>query len=648
MAECDPDVQGDEELTKRTKDNLQGNLEESSKKLYVAADPEDSKKVVGYTIIREDNETNDETDGRTGNGRWILSYLITHEDHQRRGAATLLVRHAVQQHGQKAIRIRSAADKAKNIYEKEGFQLSLQHHALLVASRLCPNQSKATAAEMDKTPQPKSAEPSIETVNSYPHTDDASAHGPALARRLSARQVQMIALGGTIGSGLFLGTGKSLSTGGPASLLIGYAIIGVLVYFVMLSLGEMAAYMPISGSFGVYASRFVNEPFGFAIQWNYWANDAISTAADLVAAQLLIAYWNENFPSWVVSLIFLAFIVGVNLVSVRSYGEMGANTNHAYIGGHNWHIPDAPFVDGIGGFASVFVSAAFAYGGTESIGITAGETRDPARVIPKTVRNVFFRILLFYVLSILIIGLNVPYTYPDLDSGEAITSPFTIVFQQAGSNVAGSFTNAVILTSVLSAANHALYAGTRLLYSLAAVKQAPAVFASVSPYTYVPWVALLSTASISGLCFGSSYIGAGQLWTWLQNLVGVSNQLAWISIGIASIRFRWALKAQGKLDRLSYRSWIQPWGPWVVVLGSSFIVLIQGWSSFAPWDTSEFFSYYVELLIVPFFYLLWCIWKRNWYSLVRIDAMDLDTDAIWAPTRGTQYAGTNMVQERSW
>lgn len=193
-----------------------------------------------------------------------------------------------------------------------------------------------------------------------------------------------------------IGTGKSLSKGGPASLLIAYAIIGVVVYLVMLSLGEMAAYIPISGSFGVYATRFVNEPFGFAIQWNYWANDAISTAADLVAAQLLISYWNEKFPGWAVSLIFLVFLVGVNIISVRSYGEMeyilsllkvatiivfiilgicvnaGANTSHQYIGGRYWHIGDAPFVKGIGGFATVFVSAAFAYGGTESIGITAG------------------------------------------------------------------------------------------------------------------------------------------------------------------------------------------------------------------------------------------------------------------------------------
>lgn len=496
---------------------------------------------------------------------------------------------------------------------------------------------------------------------------------PPLARRLSARQVQMIALGGTIGSGLFLGTGKSLHAGGPASLLIAYAIVGVVIYLTMLSLGEMAAYIPISGSFGVYATRFVNEPFGFAIQWNYWANDAISTATDLVAAQILIAYWSATFPGWAVSLIFWAFLIAVNLISVRAYGELeyvlsllkvmtiivfiilgivvncGGNTSGMYIGGHNWHIPGAPFVGGIGGFASVFVTASFAYGGTESIGITAGETANPRKTIPKTVRNVFFRILLFYILSLLIIGLNVPWNHAGLatSSSSSAASPFTLVFEMAGSAIAGSFINAVILTSVLSAGNHALYAGTRLLFSLATVGQAPRIFGRVSRWSHVPWVALLTTGSISGLCFGSSHIGAGTLWTWLQNLVGVSNQLAWVAIGIASIRFRAGLAAQDKLHRLRYRNWTQPWGPWVVVLGSSFMILVQGWTAFAPWDVSDFFSFYVELLIVLVFYLAWCGIRRRWFGFERAFEMDLETDATWLEAEEEEVEEKNEQEAKS-
>jgi AAT family amino acid transporter len=143
-----------------------------------------------------------------------------------------------------------------------------------------------------------------------------------LARKLSARQVQMIALGGTIGTGLFLGTGKSLATGGPASMLIAYFIVGAIVFLTMLALGEMAAFVPIAGSFCTFAGRYVDEALGFALTWNYWFNDAVSTASDLVALQLVLSYWNTNFPGWALSLIFWAFLVAANIATVRAYGEV--------------------------------------------------------------------------------------------------------------------------------------------------------------------------------------------------------------------------------------------------------------------------------------------------------------------------------------
>lgn len=475
-----------------------------------------------------------------------------------------------------------------------------------------------------------------------------------LKRSLSARQVQMIAIGGTIGTGLFLGTGKSLATGGPASILIAYLIVGAIVFVTMLSLGEMAAYVPVAGSFCTFAGRFVDDAFGFALTWNYWFNDAVSTASDLVALQLILEYWttSDKFPGWALSLIFWVILIGVNIATVAAYGELeywlsllkvitivvfiimgivvncGANLSHHYIGGENWRLPGAPFVGGIGGFASVFVTASFAYGGTESIAITAGETKDPARNLPRVVKNVFWRILLFYILSILLIGLNVPYTYPNLSSKETTTSPFTIVFQMTGAHAAGSVINAVILTSVLSAGNHALFAGARLLYTLGVERHAPSVFARLNRNS-VPWVAVLATGFISGLCFGSSFIGAGQLWSWLQNLVGVSNQLSWISIGITSIRFRSALQRQGKTHLLPFRNWTYPVGPYLCVFFNIVIVLVQGWSCFSPkFDGVSFVSYYIELPIMLVMYLGWKIVKRT--KTVRLSEMDLETDVYVA------------------
>lgn len=469
-----------------------------------------------------------------------------------------------------------------------------------------------------------------------------------LRRSLSPRQVQMIAIGGTIGTGLFLGTGKALATGGPASLLLCYAIVGGIVFVTMLCLGEMAAFVPVAGSFCTFSARYVDDAWGFALTWNYWFNDAVSTAADLVALQLVFQYWTDSFPWYALGLIIWFLIVLANIINVRAYGEVeywlcllkvvtivifiilsiavnaGGNTSHDYIGARNWYLPGAPFVGGIGGFASVFVTASFAYGGTESIAITAGETKDPARQLPRVVKNVFWRILFFYILSSLMIGLNVPYNYPGLNSKETRTSPFTIAFQLAGSKVAGSFVNAVILTSVVSAGNHALFAGSRLLYTLSVNGHAPKVFGRLTRFQ-VPWVSVLFTSFISGLLFGASFIGAGQLWTWLQNLVGVSNQLSWISIGIASLRFRAGLKAQGKEHLLPFRNWTYPAGPIIAVVLNSFIVLIQGWSCFSPkFSAVDFVSYYIELPLFASMFVVWKLIKRTKFK--RASEMDLVTD----------------------
>ncbi|KAH6644994.1 amino acid permease [Truncatella angustata] len=469
-----------------------------------------------------------------------------------------------------------------------------------------------------------------------------------LKRSLSPRQVQMIAIGGTIGTGLFLGTGKSLATGGPASVLIAYAIVGGIVFTTMLSLGEMAAFIPVAGSFCTFAGRFVDDAFGFALTWNYWFNDAVSTASDLVALQLVFAFWESNFPGWALSLIFWVVLICANIITVSAYGELeywlsllkvitilvfivmgivvncGGNADGHYIGGENWRIPGAPFVHGIGGFASVFVTAAFAYGGTESIAITAGETKNPTKNLPRVVKNVFWRILLFYILSILLIGLNVPYNYPNLSNKTTTTSPFTIVFEMTGANAAGSVINAVIMTSVLSAGNHALFAGTRLMYTLAMEGHAPRTLGKLNR-NRVPWIAVLVTSLISGLCFGSSYIGAGQLWSWLQNIVGVSNQLSWIAIGITSIRFRRALEVQGKTHLLPFRNWTYPVGPYLCVILNIVIVLVQGWDCFSPsFDAVSFVSYYIELPVMLVMYLAWKFLKKT--KLVGLAEMDLDTD----------------------
>jgi len=208
--------------------------------------------------------------------------------------------------------------------------------------------------------------------------------------------------------------------------------------------------------------------------------------------------------------------------------------------------------------------------------------------------------------------LNVPWDYPNLSNESATTSPFTIVFQQFGSTIAASFMNAVVLSSVVSGGNHALFAGTRVLYGLAQASHAPPLFAWTTRGG-VPLPALLLTSSISVLCFGTTFIGSGQLWAWLQDLVGVSNQIAWLSIGIASWRFRAAWKTQGRpLSEMKFRArWTWPWGPPFVIAAVSAIILIQGWSSIIPrFSAVDFLSFYIEVFVTALMYLLWLVGCR--------------------------------------
>ncbi|KAF9485823.1 hypothetical protein BDN70DRAFT_870714 [Pholiota conissans] len=517
--------------------------------------------------------------------------------------------------------------------------------------------SSSNAALLPSSSQPPNYGATASNPGAHESTPDERAHHTALQRGLSARQVQMIAIAGTIGTGLFLGTGRSLAQGGPASMLICYSIVGFIVYVTLLLLGEMATQYPVAGSFNAYTTRFFSPAYGFALAWNYWFNDAVSVASDLTAAQLVLQFWDVKH-AWIVSVVFWVFLVGVNALHVRGYGELeywlsslkivtvvlfiiigafvnvGFNSHHKFIGLENWRITGAPFVGGFGGFAKVFVTASFAFGGTESLGITAGETKNPSKNMPRVVNLVFWRIMIFYILTILIIGLNVPWNYPNLSNRSTTTSPFTIVFKSAGSSVAASFMNTVILTSVLSAGNHALFAGTRVLYGLSVTTppQGPKIFGWTTN-AGTPLPALFMTSSISVLCFFTSFIGSGELWGWLQNIVGVSNQIAWLSIGLSSWQFRKAWIQQGRpLADLKYRaSWTWPWGPPFVIISVSILILIQGWSSVIPkFSPVEFVSFYVEIPIIIIMFMAWMVFRRPAPQLPTTPQSDARTPLLFS------------------
>lgn len=456
-----------------------------------------------------------------------------------------------------------------------------------------------------------------------------------LRRKLKARHLTMIAIGGSIGTGLFVASGATVAQAGPGGALFSYIIIGLMVYFLMTSLGELAAYLPVSGSFSTYGSRYVDEGFGFALGWNYWYNWAVTIAVDLVAAQLVMGYWFPEIDGWIWSAIFLFIIFMLNYISVKGFGEaeywfslikvitviifivvgilmiIGIFRGAENAVWHNWQIGEAPFVGGFSAMIGVAMIVGFSFQGTELIGIAAGESKDPGKNIPKAVRRVFWRILLFYVFAILVISLIIPYTDPRLLRNEVAdisVSPFTLVFENAGLLSAAAVMNAVILTAVLSAGNSGMYASTRMLFTLAKEGKAPKIFSRLSPGG-VPRYALIATTVMAALCFLSSMFGNQVVYLWLLNTSGMTGFIAWLGIAISHYRFRKGYMLQGyDLNKLPYCSGFFPIGPIFAFVLCLVITLGQNYQAFLA-DKIDWYGVIATYIGIPLFLVIWFGYK---------------------------------------
>ncbi len=453
-----------------------------------------------------------------------------------------------------------------------------------------------------------------------------------LKRDLKTRHLTMISLGGTIGTGLFLASGNTVHAAGPGGALVAFAIVGIMVYFLMTSLGEMAAHMPVAGSFSIYGEKFVDPAFGFALGWNYWYSWAVTIAAELSAIVLIMKFWFPDSPSALWSGLFLLIIFLLNALSVKSFGEseywfslikviaiivfigtgvlmiVGIMGGEA-IGFKNFTVGEAPFNGGIMAILGVFMVVGFSFQGTELIGITAGESKDPAKTIPKAVNSVFWRILIFFIFSILIIGLVIPYTTPDLAATDSVVkSPFTLLFERAGIAFAASVMNAIILTAILSAGNSGMYAAARMLWNLAERGHAPKFLGKLSKKG-VPINALIATGLVGCLAFLSSFFGDGVVYVWLINAAGLSGFIAWLGIAISHYRFRRAYVAQGNdLNDLPYKAKWFPFAPLaaatlciLIILGQNTDALIGG-----PID---WYGLLVSYISLPLFLILWFGYK---------------------------------------
>ncbi|OPA74149.1 gamma-aminobutyrate permease [Paenibacillus selenitireducens] len=457
---------------------------------------------------------------------------------------------------------------------------------------------------------------------------------PELQRSLKARHLTMIALGGSIGTGLFLASGGAIAQAGPGGALLAYAAVGIMVYFLMTSLGELATYMPESGSFSTYAGRFVDPSLGFALGWNFWYNWAITIAAELAAATLIIKYWFPDSSSFLWSFLFLAIIFALNALSVKGYGEseywfalikitvviiflvIGVLMIFGILGGHkvgfsNFTLGDAPFHGGFLTILGVFMAAGFSFQGTELIGVAAGESENPRENVPRAIRQIFWRILIFYILAIFVIAMLIPYTNPNLVRGgleDIAISPFTIVFENAGLAFAAAVMNAVILTSVLSAGNSGMYASTRVLWVLAKEGKAPKFLGKLNKRG-VPMNALIVTAAVGMLAFFASFFGDGVVYMWLLNASGMSGFIAWIGIAISHYRFRRAFVAQGRsLDELPYRAKWFPFGPIFAFILCIIVIFGQNFQGFMS-DPIDWNSIVVSYIGLPLFLIVWLSYK---------------------------------------
>ncbi|WP_018757532.1 amino acid permease [Paenibacillus terrigena] len=457
---------------------------------------------------------------------------------------------------------------------------------------------------------------------------------PELKRSLKARHLTMIALGGSIGTGLFLASGGAIATAGPGGALLAYSAVGIMVYFLMTSLGELATYMPESGSFSTYASRFVDPSLGFALGWNFWYNWAITIAAELSAATLIIKYWFPDTNSFIWSFLFLAIIFLLNALSVKGYGEseywfalikiavvivfliVGVLMIFGILGGKspgfsNFTMDGGPFHGGFLTILGVFMAAGFSFQGTELIGVAAGESENPRENVPRAIRQIFWRILIFYILAIFVIAMLIPYTNPNLVRGgleDIAISPFTIIFENAGLAFAAAVMNAVILTSVLSAGNSGMYASTRVLWVLAKEGKAPKFLGKLNR-NGVPINALLMTTAVGMLAFLASFFGDGVVYTWLLNASGMSGFIAWVGIAISHYRFRRAFKAQGRsLDELPYRAKWFPFGPIFAFIVCMIVILGQNYQAFLG-DTIDWNGVLISYIGLPLFIIVWLGYK---------------------------------------
>ncbi|SFX42691.1 arginine/ornithine permease [Thermoactinomyces sp. DSM 45891] len=403
-----------------------------------------------------------------------------------------------------------------------------------------------------------------------------------LKRSMKSRHLFMIALGGVLGTGFFNMSGYAIQTAGPLGSVLAYLIGGLIMYFVMLCLGELSVAMPTAGSFQEYSTRFIGPSHGFVVGWLYWLGWAATVALELVMIGGAMQRWFPDIHIVVWSILFGSVMFLVNAFSGRSFAEaefwfasikISAVVLFILIGGaaifglidiksassaplFSNFTKDGLFPTGIGSIFVTMLAVNFAFQGTELIGVAAGESKDPERVIPRAIRQTVWRTILFFGLAMTVLNAIVPFKQAGV-----LESPFVFALEQIGVPYAADIMNAVVLIALLSVANSGLYAASRMLYSLSGNKMAPKALGKVNA-SGVPFIALLISFAVAALSFLTYFLPSDKVYQGLMNIAGMTAILSWIMICASQFFFRRKYLAQGgKVENLKYRTPLYPFVP---------------------------------------------------------------------------------------
>lgn len=427
-------------------------------------------------------------------------------------------------------------------------------------------------------------------------TQEARHEAQDLARGLKNRHIQMIALGGAIGVGLFLGAGRAISMAGPG-LILSYVVGGAIIFFIMRALGELLMYRPVSGSFATYAEEFIGPFAGFATGWSYWFMWVTIGMAEITAVAMYVHYWFPALPQWIPALATLVLLYLANRIAVAVFGELefwfalikivmliamigigiavlafdvtplGATASLSNLWSHQGFMPF-----GVLGIALTLQMVMFAFQGVELIGVTAGEAQNPEQVLPRATNGVVWRILIFYIGALVIMMSLVPWT--ELKPG---VSPFVYLFEKMGIPGAASVVNFVVITAAASSCNSGIFSTGRMLYTLAQFRQAPRAFAHVNA-NHVPSTAVTFSAVLMGIGVLLNYVVPEEAFIWITSVSLVSALWTWSVIMIAHRNYRRAV-ARGQARAVAFR---MPGAPVVNVVVVVFMIVVSALLALDP------------------------------------------------------------------